>query len=153
MTMTIVMKQKKTARQANTTCSLLQSGSNRPDQTGKIIFLFCNDYRGNEALAVSNAKNKVWTNLSRIIIVLPIYKFTIYKFYQIIWLSFLGLYYPRQQKYLCFISEKSFTASLQIIKITHRDAYLKDTLSRYEDLIKCHLHYNVFNLISIRLLK
>ena len=93
----------------------------------KIFLLFCNSYRGDEALAVSNAKSKVWTNFCRIIIILLIYKSTICKFYQIIWLWLLRFYYSRKQKYSRFIFAKSFAVSLQKIKITHSYANLKYT--------------------------
>lgn len=48
----------------------------RPDtsadkQKQNMNWLFCNDYRGDEAPAVPNANNKGWTNFSRLIILLP----------------------------------------------------------------------------------
>ena len=40
-----------------------------------INLLFCDNYRGDEALAVSNADNKSWANFSRLTIILLIYEF------------------------------------------------------------------------------
>lgn len=40
-----------------------------------INLLSSNNYRSDEALDVSNANNKDWTNFSRLIIILPIYEF------------------------------------------------------------------------------
>ena len=59
------------------------------------------------SLTVSNANDKGWTNSSRLRILLLIYKFTKWKFYQMKWLWFLGFYYSRQQKYTRPISSQS----------------------------------------------
>ena len=74
--------------------------------------LFCNNYRGKEALAVSNADNKNWTNFSRLTKLLLIYEFTKWKFYQLKWLCLLNFYYSRQQKYTCLISSNFSVAWL-----------------------------------------
>ena len=74
--------------------------------------LFCNNYRGKEALAVSNADNKKWTNFSRLTKLLLIYEFTKWKSYQFKWLCLLSFYYSRQRKYTRLISSKFFAAWL-----------------------------------------
>ena len=74
--------------------------------------LFCNNYRGKEALAVSNADNKNWTNFSRLTKLLLIYEFAKRKFYQLKWLCLLSFYYSRQEKYTRLISSKFFAARL-----------------------------------------
>ena len=81
------MNQKNTVRYSNTTCSISQNEHNRPGTDAdkhreNINVLFCDNYRGDEALAVSNANNKGWTNLSQLTIILLIYEFAKCKFYQ-----------------------------------------------------------------------
>ena len=89
------MNQKKTVRYANTTCFISQNEHKTWADTvadkhiQNIKLLPCINYRGDEALDVSNANNKGWTNFSRLRIILLIYGFKL-KFYQIKWLWFLG---------------------------------------------------------------
>ena len=71
------MNQKNTTRYPNIICSISQNDRNRPDTVAdkrkqNINLLFCDNYRVDEALAVSNANNMDWTNLSRLTITLLI---------------------------------------------------------------------------------
>ena len=89
----------------------------RPDAVAEkhkqnISLLFCDNYRGDKALAVWNFNNQGWVNFSRSTIILLIYKFTEWKFY-------LGFYYSRQQKYTRLVSSKSSVVWLEK-KITPR---------------------------------
>ena len=58
-------------------------------QKQNVNLLFCDNYRGDEALAVSNANKKGWTNFNRLTMILLIYEFTKRKIYQIKWLWLL----------------------------------------------------------------
>ena len=143
------MNRKKYRRYSNTIWSISQNERNRPDQTElqtnkqNINLLFCNNYRGNEALAVSHANNKGWTNFSRLTIIRLIYKFTKWKFYQIKRLWLLGFNYSRQQKYTRLTFSKPFALAPKKQKSPHYYTNLRGTLNRYEHLIKVRLHYSV----------
>ena len=101
---------------------------------------FCDNYRGDEVRAASNANDKGWTNFSRLAIILLIYKFTKWKFYQIKCLWLLGFNYSRQQKYTRLISSKSSALTPKKQKSLHCYANLRGTLNRYENLVKVRLH-------------
>ena len=118
----------------------------RPDAVAdrhkqNVNLLFCDNYRSDKSLAVSNANNKGWTDFSRLTIILLIYEFPKWKFYQIKWLWLFGFYYWRQEKSKRLISSKSCAASLLKKKSPHCCANLRGTLNYYEHLIKVLLHY------------
>ena len=73
-------------------CSISQNEHNRPDQTQLQIILFCDNCRGDETLAMSNANSKGSTNFDWLTIMLLIYEFTKWKFYHIKWLWHLNFY-------------------------------------------------------------
>ena len=63
----LVMNQKNTGRYSNTTCSVLQNEHDRPDTFAdkhrqNINWLFCNNQRGDEAPAFSNANKMALTS-------------------------------------------------------------------------------------------
>ena len=96
-----------------------------------INLLFYDNYRGDEALAMSNENNKGWTNFSRVTIVPIIHEFTKWKFYQITWLWLFGFYYSKQQKYTRLISSKSPARTVKKQKSPHCYANLRGTLNHY----------------------
>ena len=70
--------------------------------------LFCDNYRGDEALPVYNANNKGWANFSRLTIILLIYEFTKCKMALASWLLLL----KTKKIYASYLLENYLTVTL-----------------------------------------